>query len=85
MTKYKVTYWHPHCEPCKDRGVALGESLTLSLEECEALYDECPLCFRGMGAVEVAEKKKTKRKKESHESVEEAEEKTAEGGKEPSE
>lgn len=62
MTKYKVTYWHPHCEPCKDRGVALGESLTLSLEECEALYDECPLCFRGMGAVEVPEKK-TKRKK----------------------
>lgn len=62
MTKYSVKYWHPHCEPCKDRGVALGESLILSLEECEALYDECSLCFRGMGAVEVPEKK-NKRKK----------------------
>lgn len=67
MTRYKVTYWHPHCDKCKDRGVALGESLILSMSECEALYDSCPRCFKAMGAVETAEeveveKPKAKRK-----------------------
>lgn len=56
MTKrYAVKYWHPHCSKCADRGVALGDSLLLTLEEAEALYDACPRCFRAQGVVETKE------------------------------